>query len=297
MRVAESGEIKLRTNQAGGFMKVYLCVSIALLLILTTGAFSKVVTQEEKFIIKSDKLSIDLAVDGGSIHVLPSKDDRECRVSMNYPKDKCSVDVRYNDKRGALDVSIDFSKWNMEGEDSPNLILEIPSGPEISLTAHIKAGETDFELGDIRLVDFELRHWAGETTVNFAEPNRTVMRSFDVNVKIGEMTIENLGNARYEDGEINGGIGELHVDFSGQSGQMVEKCVTQIDLDLGETTLILPEDIGTKLRVSKFLSEVNYPDWFTKHGDFYYSKNYDENSKQLYLMISSGIGDLRIQLE
>jgi hypothetical protein len=277
-------------------MKVCLRVCAALLLALTTGAFSKVVTQEEKFTIKAEKLSIDLAIDGGSIHVLPSKDERECRISMNYPKDKCSVDVRYNDTRGNLDVTIDFKKWNMEGEDSPNLILEIPNGPEVSLTAHIKAGETDFELGDIKLVDFQLRHWAGETTINFAEPNRTVMRSFDVNVKIGELTIENLGNARFEEGEINSGIGELHVDFS---GQLVEKCVTRIDLDLGETTLILPDDVGAKLRVSKFLflSEVDYPDWFTKRGGFYYSQNYDDNPKQLYLMVSSGIGELRIQLE
>lgn len=278
-------------------MKACLSLCMALLLMLTVGAFSEVVTQEENFTIKTDRLSIDLAVDGGSIHVIPSKDARECRVSMNYPKNKCSVDVRYNEKRGTLDVSIDFEKWNnMDGEDSPNLILEVPNGPEISLTAHIKAGETDFELGDIKLVDFQLSHWAGETKVNFAEPNRTLMHTFDVNVKIGELTIENLGNARFEEGEINGGIGELHVDFA---GQMVEKCVTRIDLDLGETTLILPDDVGAKLRVSKFLfpSEVAYPDWFTKRGEFYYSKNYDDNDKQLYLMISSGIGELRIQLE
>lgn len=262
--------------------------------VLMTDAFAKVVTQEENFTIKTAKFAIDLSLDGGKIQVLPSGEAHDCRVSMNYPQEKCSVSVRYNEKRGQLDVVVDFKKWDMEGDDAPNLILEVPYAPEISLEAYIKAGETLFDLGDLTLSDFRLRHWAGETKVTFNEPNRMIMKSFDVNVKIGELTMENLGNARYEEGEINGGIGELHLDFHGES---TDKCVTRIDLDLGETAITLPEETGVKMRVSKLLSETSLPDGLVQRGDWYYSENYDDAEQKLYLLISTGIGELNIRTE
>ncbi|RPI01705.1 MAG: hypothetical protein EHM72_05860 [Calditrichaeota bacterium] len=269
---------------------------VILIMFLTTISFARTKTQEETLKIEGESFSVDLAVDGGKVQVLSSNDAQECRVSLHYPEDKCSVDLRYNEKRGQLDISIDYEKWDMDENDAPNLIVELPFKPKISLSSHIKAGETQFDLGGLTITDFRMRHWAGETEIDFEEPNRTVMSTFDVNVKIGEMTIRNLGNARFEEGEIDGGIGEMTVDFR---GSVMNKCVARIDLDIGETTLIIPEKVGSKLRVSHFLflSEMDYPEWFTRRGDFYYSQNYEDSEEQLYLMISSGIGELKVKIE
>lgn len=267
---------------------------LSTLLIAAVPLAAEIVTQEEQFSIFGDNLTFDLTIDGGKIQVLPSRSETECRVSMQYPKEKCRVDVRYNEKRGRIAVLIDFKKWNMEEEEAPTAIVELPSGPEISFSAHIKAGETQFVLGGLKIADFQLRHWAGETLVDFSEPNRTIMRFFDVNVKVGELTLHNVGNARYEEGEINSGIGELFVDFKGES---VERCVTRIDLNIGETTIVLPESVGIKIRVSKFISEMLVPDWLIKRGEYYYSEDYEESKRQHYLLLSNGIGTINILRE
>ncbi|MBN1482437.1 hypothetical protein EH223_10390 [candidate division KSB1 bacterium] len=256
------------------------------------------VEKEDIFAIKGENLSIELEVDGGIIEVRPSNDKRDCIITTKYRRDKCDVDIRYNDRRGQLDIVIDNRDWNFDqehGDNAPKIVLELPFGPEISFTAHIKAGETKFELGDLTLYDFKLRHWAGETTVSFSEPNRMVMRTFDVNVKVGEVKLKNLGNALFEEADINSGIGELSVDFHGKG---LERSMARIDLDIGETTIIVPENIGTKLKVTKFLfmSDINYPNWFEKQGNYYYSENYDASEKSLYLMISTGIGELGIKV-
>ena len=275
----------------------------SVLLVLLVVLFSipiqaRMVEKEDSFIIKGETLSVELEVDGGTVHVRPSHDRRDCLISMVYPREKCDIDIRYNDRRGQLDIVVDNKEWNMNeknGEKAPKILLELPHGPEISLAAHIKAGEIKFELGDLTLVDFELRNWAGETTVDFSEPNRTTMRTFDVNVKVGEVRLKNLGNALFEEADINSGIGELSVDFSGRG---LDRSMARIDLDIGETKITVPQEIGTKLKVSKFLflSDVNYPNWFEKRGNYYYSENYDESDKSLYLMISTGIGELGIKV-
>ncbi|MBN1561982.1 hypothetical protein JW998_17145 [candidate division KSB1 bacterium] len=272
---------------------------IFLIALFSLAAYAETVEKEERFVIKGESLSIEVDVDGGTLDVRPSQDERLCFIHMTYPREKCAADIRYNDRRGQLDIVVDNEKWNKDekdGENAPVIILELPYGPEISLSAHIKAGETKFELGDLAIVDFELRHWAGETTVVFSEPNRALMRTFDVNVKIGEVSLMHLGNALFEEADINSGIGELDIDFSGKG---LDRSMARIDLDIGETNITLPQEIGAKMKVSRFLflSEVNYPHWFEKRGDYYYSENYKESEKSLYLMISTGIGELGISVD
>ena len=278
-------------------MKTFVFCIAAFLIAISPQGQSQTDSIEETFVIRNDEFSIDLEMDGGTITVVPSNDRRECRVLVSYPKNKTDVDVRYNQNRGQLDISVDSDNWDFsDGDNAPTVILELPFGPELSFAAHLKAGEADFEIGDLNIVDFQLRHWAGETKVNFQEPNRMTMRTFDVNVKVGEVELLNLGNALFEEADINSGIGELTVDFKGEH---LERSTVRIDLDIGETSLLLPEFMGAKLRVSKFLflSDIDYPNWFEKQGNYYYSENYDEAKKSLYLIISTGIGELDIKID
>lgn len=267
-------------------------------LLSSTQTFAQMIEDEHNFTIRQEALSVDVEIDGGEFIVVQSHDSRKCKITMSYPQEKCTVDVRYNKKRGQIDISIDNDEWDFNDKDekTPQVIVELPYGPEISLSAYIKAGETKLDLGDLRIVDFELRNWAGEASINFSEPNRTTMRTFDVNVKVGQVELLNLGNALFEDADINSGIGELRVDFRGEN---LERSTAHIDLDIGETTIILPEDVGVKLKVTKFLflSEVRYPHWFDKRGQYYYSENYEDSKKNLAINISSGLGELSIKVE
>ena len=103
-----------------------------------------------------------------------------------------------------------------------------------------------------------------------------------------------LGNAHCADVNINSGIGELTVDFC---GQFADETLADIDLDLGETTIILPEATPIKMRVSHatFFSSVDYPNQFRKEGRYFYSKEYQKEHNALDLRISSGIGELNFR--
>jgi hypothetical protein len=78
---------------------------------------------------------------------------------------------------------------------------------------------------------------------------------------------------------------------------MVKDASAEVDLDIGETVIILPDKSGTKLSVSKFpvLSQVQMPFRMEKEGRYYYTKNYREFDQTFDLRLSSGIGELRIE--
>ena len=159
-----------------------------------------------------------------------------------------------------------------------------------------KAGKVEFQLGGLPITRFGLRCLAGETTVDFKEPNRVAMKMFDVNCSIGEIKLLHLGNARFREADINSGIGELKIDFSGDK---IDGAFVKIDLDIGETDIVVPDDTGVRMKVSRFLffSNTRNHCGFKKRGHYYYSENYEDFDNKLDLAVSTGIGEVSFRAE
>ncbi len=282
-------------HQKISWIVIFISASLAL-------ARQSRVEYNETFDVRDTSFQVNLNIDGGEVEIVRGDRGHECHVYMKYPKEKCTGDVRFNKQRNHLAVELGFRNWSFwkkeHGSNSfdASVIVELPNDVNIDLVVKIKAGEINLALGDMKIKNFELVNWAGDVTVDFDQPNRIAMNEFDVDIKVGEAKLLNLGNANFEEADINGGVGEMKLDFSGSK---IERSMARIDLDIGETTIDIPENIGVKMKVAKFLflSNVEYPNWFDRRGKYYYSKNYEESNKSLYLVISPGIGQLRIRVD
>ncbi len=270
-------------------------------ILFATMCQAKTVYYDDSFRITDRELSVWLNVDGAELRVRKNDRDDHCYIAVEYDKDECDVDVRFDNDRQELNVNVDhdhsLSNIGDKGDKlSAKIELALPHRPFIDFFANIKAGDLDFVLGDLSIRTFELKSWAGEVTVDFDGPNRIEMENMDINIKFGEVTLRSLGNARFKEADINSGIGEMTIDFR---GAYYNRSMARIDLDIGETSILLPEEIATKLKISKFmfLSNIQIPSWFEKKGQYFYSQNYLDTDRSLYLMISPGIGELGIHVE
>ncbi len=282
-------------------MYKYFRYVLFIILFLSVSGRAEKITIDETYFIQGDAFKITLEIDGGEVLLTRGDRSNECLVFVEYNSDRIETDVRFFENRDELLIKLDIKDlgfWKKEDRDrswTARIEVELPIDPVIDLRTEVKAGEVDLNIGDLHIENFILKNWAGEVKVNFERPNLTKMNIFDVSVKVGEMQLLNLGNANFEEGDINGGIGEMTVDFTGTAFQ---RSMARVDLDVGETTIVLPREAGAKLKVSKFsfLSSVEYPNWFEKRGKYYYSDNYEETDRSIFLMISSGIGELKIRL-
>ena len=279
--------------------KSRLCTAALILLSMAGTVAASQVEFEKSYRIQGNTATVILRVDAGQVRIEKNDDADECYVMLSYDEDQAHCDVTFKDNRDRLQITLDHENWEAIKDNNKfrktSVLIRLPGSRQIDLETKVKAGEIDFELGDLKLLNLDFTCWAGEVVVNFEEPNRIAMENFDVNVKIGDVTLRNLGNTNAENIDINGGIGEMKLDFR---GDQLQRMLANIDLDIGETRIIIPEDIGAKLRVSRFLflSDVSYPNWFEKKGNYYYSENYTETGRSLYLMISQGIGELQIEV-
>ncbi|MCG8605402.1 cell wall-active antibiotics response protein [bacterium] len=253
--------------------------------------------QESYRVPRGKALQVIIGSDAAEVEIKTNSKSREARVTIYYVDDEFKVKVRddFSRKHPVLRIAFDRKGWMKSGNHDlhAEAIIELPPAVEIDLEAKIKAGEVNMDFGGLSLANLDLTTWAGAVNLDFSEANKTEMDFLRINTKIGETDIFRIGNARFRDAEINGGIGEMKVDFSGAfHGQ----ATAEVDLDIGETTIYLQEDVGVKLAISKFLffSETMLPTRFSKDGKYYYSDNYDQANVALALKVSPGLGGFRI---
>jgi hypothetical protein len=273
-------------------------LSIVLLCGMVWGQDKKVVFNETYKVRSS--LELTLRADGAEIQI--TKNDRdECNVFVEYNEQKCQLDVVSNEKKRTLSIDVDHNNWSMlksgDSKKSDYAVIKIalPYKPDLDLKTVIKAGKIDMQLGDMHIRNLELKSWAGETRVDFERANRTELRTFDVDCKVGEVKLLHLGNANFQEADINSSVGEMTIDFTGEK---IKRAMARLDMSIGSTTVIVPEEVAVKIKVSKFLflSNVDYPSWFRQQGNYYYSKNYQDQDESLYLIASTGIGELQVRV-
>lgn len=268
---------------------------------LALGQSVEYADEEIEFAPAPDRpLEVQIRVDAGEVLIEPSATAGKGAVSLEYLTDKFKSRVEFDEERNRLRVDVrgrGWNKWSDAGDHPAVLMVTLPTDTDIRLDTRLKAGEMTQNLGGLRITGYHLSNWAGEIQVRFDQPNPVVMDFFDADVKIGEAHFARLGNARFQKADINGGIGELEVDFS---GDLISRSQARVDLDIGEARIVLPSATGTRLQIGgafSFLSAKEIDSDFQKRNRYYYSSDYDSAETKFAVRVTPGLGELRIDRE
>lgn len=247
----------------------------------------------------SRPLEVVLDVDAGEVIVEKGESERSGDVAVEFKVERFKSKLEFNESRNRLRVKLDGKNWHKSDGDGrgPIVRVQLPYGVDIRMKAKIKAGEINFDLGGLRLEEFDFSTWAGEVNIDFEEANPVVMSFMDLDLHVGEGNLTRLGNARFEKADINHGIGELDVDFS---GALLNKSMAKVDLDIGEASISVPQTVGVRMQIGGVFSWMSSKDIdsdFYKRGRYYYSDDYDDAEKQFALRVTPGLGELQVGRE
>ncbi|MBD3274294.1 MAG: hypothetical protein GF372_03230 [Candidatus Marinimicrobia bacterium] len=247
---------------------------------------------EESFAIDETPFTVEIDMEAGQFEIRKSDEPGVLKMRVEYRPNR--ADVRHKIRSDRFSLDIHNENWRDGDNSRLKTYIYLPDDKIIDLDTRLKAGELDCDLGGLRLRNVEIRTYAGEADIRFSEPNRIAMQMLDIHCSVGETNLKNLGNARFERADINSGIGELSVDFGGSyngNGKV------RLDLDIGETRITLPDNLGVRVKVNKagFLSSVNMGGNFDERDGYYYTNGYSSSEYNLNMMISTGIGELSIR--
>lgn len=277
-------------------ISMFFLLSLSTIFVPATAPASEERKIEKTYTVNLDeRLLISMNIDAAVVSVKQNDQPDQVAISIRYDVEFDDYEIDFDARDNELFITLDRDKWyrSMDSHRASKLTLLLHTKAIIELDSKIKAGESEFDLGSLKLKEFRLRNFAGEVKVDFAQPNQIEMKLLDIDVKVGETTLNRLGNARFQYANINGGIGEMVIDFAGTG---LKSSKAEIDLDIGETTIFLPEGLGVRFESSDFgfLTQSNLDSKFSRKGRFHYSDNFDHASQSLELSISSGIGELRV---
>jgi len=108
---------------------------------------------------------------------------------------------------------------------------------------------------------------------------------------IGKAEID-LGGIPVTKLDIQVGVGGMDLDLSGARGDSLSGV---IEGGIGRAEILLPEDIGVRLRIDGGLGSINAPG-FTKDGDVFRNEAWGKTSTGIDLEIEAGIGEINLRL-
>lgn len=169
---------------------------------------------------------------------------------------------------------------------------ELEFSPEIPLEMDLKLGAGDGELDftGLQLTALDMDLGAGDFEVRFDEPNGTKMGHLTLNTGASKLEMTGIGHAGPERIKVQGGVGDLTLDFTGAWPNSAD---VQITTGVGSVTLQLPDDVGVQVETEGGLTDVEVSG-LRRAGDAYVNDAFGEAETELRIQVTTGIGSLRL---
>jgi hypothetical protein len=199
-------------------------------------------------------LRLNVELQEGSFDIKPGQPDGRVQVEGRFSEALYELTERTDTENGTARTTIRFRSkapaWARmfagisSGDDPPRLTLLIPPGVPIDLSVNVSMGESRIDLGGLSLSDVGLDLSMGNHEVDFKAPVAEGLRHVRLTARMGNVSVENLGNARPASVDASGSMGNLTADLGGawQPGSEAELSFTQ---SMGEVRVNVP----TKVRL------------------------------------------------
>jgi hypothetical protein len=179
-----------------------------------------------------------------------------------------------------------FAGINNDDSNRPRLTVSLPVGVPIDLSLNLSMGESRIDLGGLTLGELGLDLSMGNHEVDFKEPIVGGMRELRLNARMGNVTVENLGNARAKSIDTSGSMGNVTADLGGEwrPGSEAELSFNQ---SMGEVRLRVPSSVRLE-------GNVRDADGKTRNIAADSDQTADPKAPLLRVRVSTSMGESRV---
>jgi hypothetical protein len=189
----------------------------------------------------------------GSFDIKPGQPNGRVQVEGRFSEALYELTQRTDTENGTPRTTIRFrSKAPMwarmlagignDDNNRPKLTLLIPPAVPIGLSLNVSMGESRIDLGGLTLSDLGLDLSVGNHEVDFRQPVVGGMTRLRLSARMGNVRVENLGNARAKSVDASGNMGNLTADLGGdwRPGSEAELSFTQ---SMGQIRVDVPTSV------------------------------------------------------
>lgn len=230
----------------------------------------------------------------GRVDVRGTNDPLLYAMHLRYDESRSvplhSHDATQHSTRLGLDPrGSDIRNASSDGE-AGELRLMLPRSVPLDLELAFGGTESTLDLGGMSLQSLSLKCGATDAKLLFSSPNRLRMRDLDIRIGAASFSASHLANANADQFRVQGGVGDVDLDFS---GTWTRDLSVSAQLVVGKLTVRVPPDVGVQLDVDRVLAGFDHAG-LVKRGDAWYSSNFDDAPHKLHVHAQTFFGKIEI---
>ena len=227
----------------------------------------------------------------GKVVVHGTTDPLLYSLQLAYDPRRSEPLYRFDEASRLLRLGVQKRSDGGDGGAEGQLRLDLSTVVPMDLRLDVGAAGADLDLGGLRLQRLAVQNGASEAVVHFDTPNRSPMQLMELEVGAATLRARGLANARARELRVNVGVGTADLDFGGEWTSDLD---VQLEVALGKATLRVPEDVGIRIDLSRFLASFDRSD-FVKRGDAWYSANWDTATRRMRVRTRAVLGELQVE--
>lgn len=236
-------------------------------------------------------LEVHVSYGAGQMVIGPAEAGELYRVGLRY--DSELFDPRTDYRSGRLRVGVEGTGGSVRMRDGAagQLDLKLAASVPLDLDLEFGAVEAELELGGMHVRSVDIETGASDTKVRFSRPNPIACDRLALSMGAAALEATGLGNANCAAVEIEGGLGDLTLDFS---GEWRRDMALSVAVALGSVTLVIPQDVGVRVEKNGFLTGFDAPA-FGKRDGAHYSSNWSTAPRRLTVEVTGALGSINIR--
>lgn len=224
-----------------------------------------------------------LLISGCGLFESVTSKEENSKISIDKDKAK-ALDLELNIGAGELVVSRGAKEW-VEGTikyNSKNF------KPEVSYKLKGKKGIGVIEQPNLKKIKTSKVKNSWNLELNDSIP-------LDLTINSGASKTElDLKGLEITNLEVNAGVGDITIDLGGKWKKSFE---ATIEMGVGKSTIILPKDVGVKIKSSKGIGSAEFVGFISKGNGVYVNEAYENAEVIIDLQTELGIGEAIFKLE
>lgn len=236
------------------------------------------------------QMRVDVEYGAGKLSVAAGTTEQLYQARLRYDASAFEPVTSYSD--GLLQIGMKDAELRGRKLEAGSLDLQLNPNVALDLDLAFGAAEAKIELGGLRVRSLEISTGASKTDLAFSQLNPIAAERVVLQVGAAQFMATGLGNANTGTLSVEGGVGDIDLDFT---GALPSDMNISVEMGLGHLTLRLPREVGVRIQKDGILSSIKGAG-LVQRGDVYYSPDYDSAERRLHFDVDAAFNAISVVL-
>lgn len=234
---------------------------------------------------------VDIVFGAGRLKIEAGVADQLLMGVFRYNVEQWAPEITHEEDELIIRQGGNEDKWGIPSGNVRNR-WELEFSPEMTLNMDVRAGAGDGELDftGLKVSELDVDIGAGNFVLRFDEPNTVPMDHMTLDAGASKIEVLGVGNASPEEARLQGGVGDIALDLTGEWTRSADVTVRA---GAGALRLILPSEVGVEVETRGGLTNVEAYG-LRQMGGTYTNDAYGETEVELRVNVTTGVGNVRL---